>query len=84
MHHQHENIPELVSSGCAKAVEMTAVICSPLSAVENYVGKKRLVINLRHLSMFLYMQKFRYKDLQVTMLLFKKEDYMYTFHFKTL
>ena len=34
--------------------------------------KKELVIYLHHLNMFLFMQKFRYEDLSVAMLLFCK------------
>ena len=49
-------IAELVSGGCVRELEMAPVFCSPLSVVENGVGKTRFVINLRHLKMFLYKQ----------------------------
>ena len=48
-----------------------------LSVVESNAGKKRLVINLRHLNRFLWKQKFKYEDLQVAMLLFEKGDYLF-------
>ena len=74
-----ESIKELVSSGCVTEVESTPVVCNPLSVVENSGGKKRLVVNLRHLNMFLYKQTFKYEDLRVAMLLSKKGDYLFTF-----
>ena len=78
-----ESIAELVRSGCVKEVEGVPAVCSPLSVVENSGGKKRLVLNLRHLNMFLYKQKFKYEDLRVAMLLLKKGDYMFSFDLKS-
>ena len=58
-----ECILELCATGCA--VEILAVICSPLSVVESSSGRRRLVVNLRHLiiNRFLWKQKFKYEDL---------------------
>ena len=78
-----ECIAELVSSGCVKEVEDMPFVCSPLSVVENSMGKKRLVVNLRHINKFLYKQKFKYEDLRVAMMLFKKGDYMFSFDLKS-
>ena len=78
-----ECIAELVGGGCVRETETDPIICSPLSVVENGVGKNRLVMNLRHLNMFLYKQKFKYEDLRVAMLLFKKGDYMFSFDLKS-
>ena len=41
-------------TGCIVQVEATPHINSPLSVVTNERGKKRLVINLRHLNRFLW------------------------------
>ena len=57
-------------------------VCSPLSGIENSVGKKRFVINLRHLNRFLRKQRFRYEDLRVAMTLFEKGDYLFSFDLK--
>ena len=65
-------IAELVSGGCVSELETAPVVCSPLSVVENSKGKKRLVVNLRYLNMFLYKLKLKYEDLRVAMLLLKK------------
>ena len=49
------------------------VVCSPLSVVVNGAGKRRLVVNLRHVNHYLKVQKFKYEDLRVAMLLFKPD-----------
>ena len=72
-----ESLSELCTTGCAVEVSARPIICSPLSVVENSSGKKRLVINLRHLNQFLWKQRFKYEDLRVAMLLLEKGDYMF-------
>ena len=62
---------ELCATGCVVAVPAMPHICSPLSVVESSSGKKRLVINLRHL---LWKQKFKYEDLWVAMLLLERGE----------
>ena len=76
-------IAELVSCGWVRELETAPGICSPLSVVQNSVGKMRLVINLRHLNMFLYKQRFKYEDLRVAMLMLKKCGYMLSFDLKS-
>ena len=78
-----DSIAELVVGGCVRELMSAPVICSPLSVVESSGGKKRLVVNLRHLNRFLYKRKFKYEDLRVAMLLFKKGDYMFSFDLKS-
>ena len=75
-------IQELTDTGCIDVVAEVPFVCSPLSVVENSVGKKRLVINLRHLNRFLWKQRFRYEDLRVAMTLFEKGDYLFSFDLK--
>ena len=62
----------LVATGCVRVVPEPPLVCSPLSVVENSVGKKRLVINLRHLNRFLWKQKFTYEDLRIAMMLLRE------------
>ena len=78
-----QSIEELLASGCVMEVPDAPHICSPMSVVENSVGKKRLVINLRHLNRFLWKQKFKYEDLRVAMLLFEKGDFLFSFDLKS-
>ena len=78
-----ESISELCATGCVVAVPAMPHICSPLSVVESSSGKKRLVINLRHLNRFLWKQKFKYEDLRVAILLLERGDYVFSFDRKS-
>ena len=64
-------VAELIAGGNVKKVEQKPIVCSPLSVVVNGVGKKRLVVNLRHVNRYLKVQKFKYEDLHVATLLFQ-------------
>ena len=78
-----ECIDQLLNSACIKELREAPYICSPLAVVESISGKKRLVINLRHLNKFLFKQKFKYEDLRVAMLLFRKGDFLFSFDLKS-
>ena len=58
-------VSELLCGGYVENVSSKPCICSPLSAVENAVGKKRLVLHLRHVNQFVWKQKFKYEDLRI-------------------
>ena len=77
------SINELLGDGCIRRVESKPHICSPLSVVESNSGKLRLVVNLRYLNRYLWKQKFKYEDLRTAMLLFEKDDYMFSFDLKS-
>ena len=76
-------VDEFLKSSCIKELGTAPCVCSPLSVVESNSGKKRLVINLRHLNRFLYKQGFKYEDLRVAMLLFQNGDYLFSFDLKS-
>lgn len=46
-------VSDLVKGQSAEEVAEPPYISSPLSVVENSVGKKRLVVNLSHVNQFL-------------------------------
>ena len=77
------SIEELLADGCIKQVEQKPHICSPLSVVESSSGRLRLVVNLRYLNTFLWKQRFKYEDLRTAMLLFERDDYMFSFDLKS-
>ena len=77
------SIDELVATGCVRHVEEVPHVCSPLSVVENAVGKKRLVLNLRYLNQHLWKQKFKYEDLRTAMMYFNPGDYLFAFDLKS-
>ena len=76
-------IDELLADGRVKEVDEQPWVCSPLSVVESSTGKKRLVLNLRHVNKFLQKQRFKYEDLRIAMLLFERGEYMFTFDLKS-
>ena len=78
-----QSISELLANRCIRQIPNVPYICSPLSVVESSNGKKRLVVNLRHLNKFLWKQKFKYEDLRVAMLLFEKGDFLFSFDLKS-
>ena len=78
-----EALDDLLRDGRVNEVEQQPHICSPLSVVESSSGKKRLVLNLRHVNKFLSKQKFKYEDLNTALLLFEKGDHMFTFDLKS-
>jgi len=78
-----EAIKELEANWCVERVDKQPHICSPLSVVENGKGKCCLVINLWYLNQSLWKDKFKYEDIQIAMLVFQKDDYMFSFHLKS-
>ncbi len=78
-----QSLADLLASNCIREVPQEPYICSPLSVVESSGGKKRLVINLRHLNKFLWKQKFKYEDLRVAILLFENGDFLFSFDLKS-
>ena len=47
-----ESVQELIKNRCVREAKQKPVVCSPLSVVANREGKLRLVLNLRHLNVF--------------------------------
>ena len=74
---------ELLKGGYIERAESSPVVCSPLSVVANGVGKKRLVVNLRHVNGFNWKQKFKYEDLRVAMMLFEQGEWLCSFDLKS-
>ena len=75
-------LQELEGNRCITKVSNPPHVCSPLSVVVSSQGKRRLVLNLRYLNQFLWVDKFKYEDLRVAMLMFEKDDYLFSFDLK--
>ena len=76
-------IKDLLTGGYVEKVLEKPKVCSPLSVVVTGSGKKRLVVNLRHVNQYLWKQKFKYEDLRVAMTLFDQGELMFTFDLKS-
>ncbi len=68
---------DLLVHGRICEVSAAPHICRPLSVVESSTGKKRLLVNLRHLKRFLWKQNFKYEYLRVALQLFEKGDFLF-------
>ena len=79
----NQAVSDLINNRCVVIIENVPPVCSPLSVVINDSGKKRLVIDLRHLNQYLQKDSFKYEDLRTAMLLFQKEDYLFSFDLKS-
>ena len=78
-----ESIADLLATGYIEVVSKPPHVCSPLSVVENSAENKRLVLNRRHVNKFLWKQKFKYEDLRIAMMFFKRGDYLFSFDLKS-
>lgn len=72
-----------MANRCVKRVSDKPFICSPLSVVSNSEEKLRLVLNLKHLNLFLRKDRFNYEDLRVALLMFQKGDFLIKFDLKS-
>ena len=78
-----EAVEKLVHNGCAKIVAQKPFICSPLLVVQNFVGKRRLVISLKSLNLYLWKCKFKYEDFKTALDYFEENAYLFTFDLKS-
>jgi len=76
-------LAELEQNDCIVRVTEQPYICNPLSVATNSQGKLHLVLNLRYLNQFLWIDKFKYEDLRTAMQLFQKGDYLFAFDLKS-
>eukprot|EP00731_Ephydatia_muelleri_P023446 Em0015g1029a len=76
-------VVELLAGGYVERSSEPPTVCSPLSVVVSGAGKKRLVVNLRHVNQYLWKQKFKYEDLRVAMTMFSKGELMFAFDLKS-
>ena len=78
-----EAIQSLLSNQCAVRVEEKPHVCSPLSVISKSMGNLRLVLNLRYLNQFLYVESFKYEDLCIAALMFEANDFLFKFDLKS-
>ena len=78
-----ETTQDLLDTGCIKKVHERPIVCSPLLVVVNNSGKKRLVINLRYVNLFLWKEKLKYEDMRTALMLLESGDFLSTFDLKS-
>ena len=74
---------ELVNSGRVRMVNEQPFVVNPLSVSIQPCGKKRLVLDLRHVNKSLIKQSVKYEDWKIAMSYFAKDAYMFSFDLKS-
>lgn len=76
-------ISELLDCHSVEMVECQPKVVNPLSVSVRDDGKKRLVLDLRHVNPHLFKYKFRCEDIETPKHLFQKGFFLYTFDIKS-
>ena len=58
-------------------------IVNPLSVSVQPSGKKRLILDLRHVNLHVFIRKFRCEDISVALQIFSKGFYLFKFDLKS-
>ena len=76
-------IAELVHTHAVVEVPFIPHVVNPLSVSIQSSGKKRLILDLRHVNHFVWKQKFRCEDWRVSLSYVNKGDYLFSFDLKS-
>lgn len=76
-------INELLFLGCVCEVSTEPDIINPLSVSIQNSGKKRLILDLRHVNKYIFKNKFRCEDISVAKEILNPGDFMFTFDLKS-
>ena len=67
-----EAISDLLRTKCVEILDHHPDIVNPLSVTVQRSGKKRLILDLRHVNLYGFKRKFRCKDISVAIQIFSK------------
>jgi len=73
------SIDELLSLGCISEVSAEPEIVNPLSVSISKSGKKRLILDLRHINKCFFKNKFRSEDISIVKEILNPGDFMFSF-----
>lgn len=76
-------IRNLIEKGCVSRVREKPTVVNPLTVAKNRNGKRRLVLDCRHVNPHLHKFKFRYEDAVTAKEMLKMGDFMFTFDLKS-
>lgn len=79
----HDAVLELLDNGCIKEVYRPSFVVIPLTVSVNISGKKRLVLDLRHVNQFIEKQKIKFEGIKEAMYYAKKGKLMINFDSKS-
>jgi hypothetical protein len=78
-----EAILDLLSDARVEEVYEKPEFVNPLSVSVQSSGKKRLILDLRHINLFIYKQKFKCEDLNTLREMSKPGDFFFSFDLKS-
>ena len=78
-----EAICNFISNKCLEVLDHPPVIVNPLSVSLQSSGKKRLILDLRHVNLYIFKQKFKCEDLSVALKVMSKGYYLFKFDLKS-
>ena len=76
-------ISELISLECITEVFAPSAVINPLSVSIQNSGKKRLILDLRHVNQYLFKSKFRCEDVSIAREVLNPGDNMFSFDLKS-
>ena len=78
-----EAISDLLRTKCVEILDHQPDIVNPLSVSVQPSGKKRLILDLRHVNLYVFKRKFRCEDISVAIQIFSKGFYLFKFDLKS-
>lgn len=78
-----EAISDLLGNRCVEVLDYPPAIVNPLSVSVQSSGKKRLILDLRHVNLYIFKQKFKCEDLNVALKVLSKGFYLFKFDLKS-
>ena len=79
----HEAISELASSGRIVQLPSAPQVVNPLSVAVQESGKRRLILDLRHVNQCLSTKRVKYEDWKIALAYYERQAYMFTFDLKS-
>lgn len=79
----NEAISELVNNGCVIEIPFQPFVVNPLSVSVNSSGKKRLILDLSELNVFIKKEKVKFEDWRVALNYFTKGCFLFKFDLKS-
>ena len=82
-HFVSEAISGLLRTNCVEILDHKSDIVNPLSVSIQPSGKKRLILDLRHVNLYVFKRKFRCEDESVALQIFSKGFFLFKFNLKS-
>ena len=78
-----EAISNLLKNNCIEMLDHQPDIVNPLSVSVQSLGKKRLILDLRHVNLHVFKWKLRCEDISIALQIFSKGFYLFKFDLKS-